>query len=670
MRRVAAVLAGLAALAGGADAQPFRRVATGPALDGVDASLAFTGGFARPRPHLVDLAGDARLDLVVQDEPGRLRLYERTGPAGTGGASLAGGWTWRTDRMADADGAPLAVGEWARFVDVDGDGDRDLLTEAEPNLVRLYRRDADGFRRASDALARTDGVPVVVDRQNLPAAADLTGDGRLDLVYAQTDGTLTFFEGAAPGVDGLPRFRPPIDGWQGLQIVGEFGAAGRSPDGDESPHVGDAVKHGASALDLVDVDGDGDLDIVWGDFFSPSLYLLRNTGTATDPRFVVAADRWPATSPPATTGYNATATGDVTGDGVPDLVVGVIGGAFGASEAGSPLTVRAGQGGEAFGAPAPLLRTFDGGTSSRVAVLPGSLPPSAIVTTDEGRAVRLTLGSGASAVVLTPPDGWPFGAAPAALSATRLAVGGFDGRVVEATLDGTMLRLGTVLVATPRGQFAVPAAGDVTGDGVADLVVGVADGRVLLARGAPGGTFALDTAPLVSLDASVRRPAPALGDWNGDGRLDLAIGDEIGRIHLFTGTGTGGFTLGPVLDALPLATPAFVDLDADGDLDVLAGADGGGLVAFLNDRIASGAEASTAPSVLRASPNPARDAVRIDTGGRRVEVVVVDVAGRTVARAGGPDPVLDVRGWVPGFYLARVAYDDDTGAVVRWLVVR
>lgn len=660
--------AGLAA--GEATAQPFRRVGAGPALVGTDAGLVFAGGLARPRPHLVDLAGDARLDLAVQDEPGRLRLFERTGSA-----ALADGWTWRTDRLADADGRPLAVGEWVRFADADGDGDRDLLTEGAPNLVRLYRRDADGLRLATDALLRTDGVPVVVDRQNLPAAAELTGDGRLDLVYAQTDGTLTFFEGAAPGADGLPRFRPPIDGWQGIQIVGEFGAAREAPIGPVAASV-DAPKHGASALDLVDVDDDGDRDIVWGDFFSPSLYLLRNVGTATDPRFVRAADRWPAASAPATSGYNATATGDVTGDGVPDLVVGVIGGAFGTGAGEPPLTVRTGQGGEAFGPAAALLAMLDVGTTSRIAALPDPTmgprpaPPVVVVTTAEGRAFRIVLRDGAPVEPLTVPADWPFGASPAALSLDRLAVGTFDGRVVEARLDGSALSLGADLVVVPRGQTVSPAAGDVTGDGVPDLVLGTADGRVLLARGAADGTFALDATPLLATDADARRAAPALGDWSGDGRLDLAVGDESGRIRLFTGDGRGAFALALALDALPVTAPAFADLDADGDLDVVAGAEGGGLVAFVNDRVVlwAGGPPRAALSV-RAFPNPARTAVRIDTDGRRADVTVVDALGRIVTRTTAADPTFDVAAWPAGLYAAHVATDLGA-AVARFVVTR
>ncbi len=724
-RRLAALLAVSAVLLVGeardAAAQPFRRIVTGDGItgDGLvggDASglVVFAGGFARPRPHLVDLVGDARLDLVVQDEPGRLRLFERIGGDGLPGGGAAA-WRGRTDRLTDAGGAPVVVGEWVRFADADGDGDADLLTEAVPGLVAYYRRDADGLHPTGTPpgapLLRTDGVPVAIDRQNLPAAADLTGDGRIDLLTAQADGTLTFFEGAAPGPDGRPRFRPPVDQYQGIQIVGNFGSAllddgrrtaddrhhttgGRHPTTNhqrpttnDQPPTTNAPKHGASALTLVDVDGDGDFDVVWGDFFSPSLYLLRNTGTATAPRLVRASDAWPTASAPMTTGYNATATGDVTGDGIPDLVVGVIGGAFGATEGGAPLTVRAGLGGEAFGAPMRAVATFDAGTASRVAVLPRAGGRAALlVATDEsiaaGRLLRLEpVGSGtafrSTFVVLADA---PFGAAPAALANGDLAVGGFDGRVRRFVPDGSGgYRAAEVLASVVRGQFATPAVGDLDGDGRADLVVGTADGRVAFFRGDAAGGFALATETLVPTDPTARRTAPALGDATGDGRLDLAIGDESGRIRLFAGDGRGGLApmpdasgqTVPPLDALPVATPVFVDVDADGDLDVLAGADGGGLVRFTNERLASVAAAPPAPAsvaTLRAYPTPAHATVRLDTGGREATIVVTDALGRTVARASGADVTLDVGAWPPGLY-AATATDAATAEVRRTVVV-
>ena len=66
---------------------------------------------------------------------------------------------------------------------------------------------------------------------------------------------------------------------------------------------------------------------------------------------------------------------------------------------------------------------------------------------------------------------------------------------------------------------------------------------------------------------------------------------------------------------------------------------------------------------LRVSPNPSRQLVTVELAGiasPSAEVVIVDAQGREVARhelAGGSRWRLDVSGWAPGVYHARVVGD-------------
>ena len=41
---------------------------------------------------------------------------------------------------------------------------------------------------------------------------------------------------------------------------------------------GEEVLHGASAINFIDIDSAGDLDLFWGDYFQRSLYLIYNIG--------------------------------------------------------------------------------------------------------------------------------------------------------------------------------------------------------------------------------------------------------------------------------------------------------------------------------------------------------------------------------------------------------
>lgn len=80
--------------------------------------------------------------------------------------------------------------------------------------------------------------------------------------------------------------------------------------------------------------------------------------------------------------------------------------------------------------------------------------------------------------------------------------------------------------------------------------------------------------------------APALADLDADGDLDLASGEFSGVLFSFENTGTAESpvfvartgTANPLgeLDVSFSSTPTFADLEADGDLDLVLGQDGGG----------------------------------------------------------------------------------------------
>jgi hypothetical protein len=120
------------------------------------------------------------------------------------------------------------------------------------------------------------------------------------------------------------------------------------------------------------------------------------------------------------------------------------------------------------------------------------------------------------------------------------------------------------------------AVGDFNGDGIPDIAVANANdgsggfGRVSLFVGNGNGTF--QDAALISIGNNNAQFAVA-GDFNNDGKLDLAITNQSGTVDVILGNGDGTFQAPTTPTALggQLVTAIAVDLNGDGNLDLIVG---------------------------------------------------------------------------------------------------
>ena len=450
-----------------------------------------------------DLSGDGRADVVARDaSTGRLLIFQGDGRGGFRGVlPLGTGW--------NAMSHVVTPGDW------DGDGKADVLaTEKATGLLYLYRgsgtgrlaariqlgkgwgsvplladgRDLDGDRRpdlvAADAVGTLrlysgngsggfSAVKVIGSGwyayDTLLGAGDFDGDGRADLV-GRTSGTMTSFFGAGGG--SLPTTMGWGNGWDGLGTLAggsDWDADGRTDLLAVDPRSGALLLYpgrggrdfslarrlAAPATDLVgafvvgDVDGKGGADVVTRDRLGRlHLSLVSGDGVAAAPRQI--GNGW-------TSMDVVTAGGDLSGDGVPDVLA--------REPATGNLYVY------------PLTRA-------------GTFGPRALIGVG-WNAFDVIIGVG------------PWDAGPTAdVLARRTA----DGALVlypgtDRNKLGAVRQIGTGW----SGMTGLVGAGDLDRDGAADLLARTAAGKDLVYRG-DGAGLVTGTVPLVGL--------PTTGSWS------------------------------------------------------------------------------------------------------------------------------------------------------------
>ena len=554
-------------------------------------ALPFLGGFNVPRPQFHDIDADGDVDLFIQEETGSIVFLENTGTVG------APRYEWRTDKYQD-----LEIGEWYRLVDLDDDGDMDILSEQLFSYVRYFRNEgtpeAARFVSVVDTLKDSDGVPLFADRQNIPNLVDIDCDGLIDLFIGRITGTITRYESVGMDEENVPRFKFVTDNFEDIEIIGEA-----------------QTLHGANTLAFADMDADGDQDLFWGDFFEPGLLFIRNLGSCSLPSLRGEPEPWPVNNPVETSGYNAPAVIDYDLDGDPDVLFGVLGGAFNAIRTtANNLFYMENTGSNEF---QERTRRFvdmiDSGAESIVkfADLDGDGDQDMYVANkiqpetqrDSQIFYYENVGSASNpSFVFEGQLNFEATYHQNPAFADLDADGDIDVLLGKWNRDLSFLRnigsstvpefelVDEKFVSLTRGQNSSPALGDMDNDGDLDLFVGEASGTLNYYQNdgtAQEPLFVLVSDKYQDIDAG-RRSYPVLVDLDVDGDLDLVIGSELEGAVLYMNTGTPevmSLVESGTIDGVrfqTIVTPEFVDIDNDGDLDVFAGGNSGGIQFFEN----------------------------------------------------------------------------------------
>lgn len=571
---------------------PFVRVVDGFEVrdqDGTPYDHPFLGGLNVPRPQLVDIDNDGDLDLFVQEASGQLAFFERIG------TPSQPEFVWRTQTYQDLD-----IGEWYRFVDMDNDGDYDLLAERRFSYLQYFRNDGTpeeaSFTLVADTLKDVNGAPIFSDRQNIPQVTDIDCDGRLDLFIGLLIGTVKRYEEVGRNAENVPLFRLVTDRFQDIEIVAQIGSL-----------------HGANTMAFVDIDQDGDQDFFWGDFFEAGLLFIENVGNCGTPVLTGEPVSFPVGNPLASSGYNAPAFGDVDSDGDVDLFVGVLGGAFNPNRTTIDNFLFYEQEEDGFTARTRrFITNVDVGSESIPAfadldgdgdldlLLSNKIDPEQLQTSlmfrfeNQGTATRPDF---QFAGKMDLEGRYHYAPAFADLDADGdldMLLGSWKANIAWHRNDGTAEEplfelVDSAYVTITRGSNTTPTLVDIDADGDQDLFIGESSGAINFYRnvGTPSSpNFEFVSDRFSDIDIG-RRSVPTFADLDQDGDQDLFVGSESDGLTFFRNIGTpqaavfvedSSFSI----DVPPLAVPVFADIDGDGDLDLFVGGIGGGVVFYEN----------------------------------------------------------------------------------------
>jgi hypothetical protein len=542
---------------------------------------------------VADFNGDGRNDLVVANEVQK-NIVVIPGD-GSGGFGTA---------------IPTAVNAFPRFVttgDFNGDGRADAaVANANPDNITILLGVGDG----SFTLHTT--LPLLTSSI---AVGDFNGDGQSDL--AAVSGGVHIYLGTGTGSFGIStRFDAggtPLsiavgdlngDAHSDLAVANGTGGAtvlmgtGTGSFDSMTPVPTEGNRAAAVAIGDFDDDGHGDLAVV--NVTSATLSFLFGTGTGS----FEAPRNYRVGSDP-----RSVAVGDFNGDGRSEAVVAnsgsstvsvFIAGCVPAITSITPST-GAGAGGTAITITGSNFSTTTGATtftfgeaaasnvvcSSSTLCTATSPPGMATVSVRATVAGQVTVDTPADDFLYGPTQSCPNPNFAAAVSSgvrtgpNSVVTGDLDGDdktdmvVTSNVSSGIAVLIGSgagafrrILLSDSTGPVSA-AVGDFNGDGKNDIAVAnenASDMSTFLATGA--GTFA--ATPKIAFLPATYPSFVAAGDFNGDGRIDLAVANG-GRssISILRGSGTGSFVdAGTVGVAGRPAAIAVGDFDRDGDSDL------------------------------------------------------------------------------------------------------
>ena len=287
-------------------------------------SQAWTGGINSAQFQKIDLNNDGTEDLVV---------YHRISRELTTFLSIGGEYVFSPDYV---NLFPDDVTSWLILRDFNCDGLKDIFTST-PLGVKVYRNTTTGglleWQVESEFLQFDAGINLQINATDIPGIEDIDGDGDLDILSYRfsSSSTIDYYKNQSvenTGSCGELTFTRETRNWGEFEECNcndiSFGApcpAGGTVGPPDPVPIVQAIEHaGGKTILPIDIDNDGDMDLVTSDEFCETLYFMENVGDSQN-AVMTSFSSFPSFDPADFYIFPSAFFDDFDFDGVKDIVI-------------------------------------------------------------------------------------------------------------------------------------------------------------------------------------------------------------------------------------------------------------------------------------------------------------------------------------------------------------